>query len=218
MKKLITMMLVLFFALPIAASADDCLTPDQEAFKISIQDRLQEGFRHYNGGWLEWLEWCDTLYDEDFVAYNIYGERFTLEMYKRLMGAMMKEFDIVLGGDDPDAISVVLIDPTYDISYEGETRPVAKAAIQYDVMFTKKPKEGLGFFAALFSKIKPPTKIQTMEFVDFVDDGDNGARVLQGWALSSGEVQPSMDTIMHYMDDSIPLEDLIAEAEAEAEE
>ena len=36
----------------------------------AIRDRLETGFRNWNGGYDGWLEWCNTLYEPD-ASYNI---------------------------------------------------------------------------------------------------------------------------------------------------
>ena len=31
----------------------------------AIKDRLENGFKNWNGGYDGWLEWCNTLYEPD---------------------------------------------------------------------------------------------------------------------------------------------------------
>ena len=53
--------------------------------QIAIKDRLQNGFKNWNGGYEGWLEWCNTLYEPD-AHYNVGGQRWTLQEYKDAMG------------------------------------------------------------------------------------------------------------------------------------
>lgn len=62
----------------------------------SIKDRLENGFKNWNGGYEGWLEWCNTLYEPD-AHYNVYGQRWTLEQYKSAMGQLFQKFDMELG-------------------------------------------------------------------------------------------------------------------------
>jgi hypothetical protein len=62
----------------------------------AIKDRLETGFKNWNGGYESWLAWCNTLYD-DASIYNVYGHRLTLKQYQDLMGDMFKKQDIKLG-------------------------------------------------------------------------------------------------------------------------
>jgi hypothetical protein len=61
-----------------------------------IRDRLRNGFENWNGGYEQWLEWCDTLYEPD-AHYNVSGERLTLQQYKDMMGQFFSAFEIELG-------------------------------------------------------------------------------------------------------------------------
>ena len=38
--------------------------------EAAIRDRLVTGFKNWNGGYEGWLEWCNTLYEED-AYYNV---------------------------------------------------------------------------------------------------------------------------------------------------
>lgn len=62
----------------------------------AIKDRLETGFKNWNGGYECWLEWCNTLYDDQSI-YNVYGKRLSLQEYKDLMGKFFQNFDIELG-------------------------------------------------------------------------------------------------------------------------
>ena len=68
------------------------LTPMEAA----IKDRLENGFKNWNGGYECWLKWCNTLYDEQSI-YNVYGQRLTLKEYQDLMGKFFENYDIELG-------------------------------------------------------------------------------------------------------------------------
>ncbi|MDR2671478.1 MAG: nuclear transport factor 2 family protein [Oscillospiraceae bacterium] len=61
-----------------------------------IKDRLETGFKNWNGGYENWLVWCNELYD-DTSMYNVYGHRLTLKQYQDMMGDLFKKQDIVLG-------------------------------------------------------------------------------------------------------------------------
>jgi len=61
-----------------------------------IKDRLENGFKNWNGGYENWLVWCNTLYDDDSM-YNVYGHRLTLKQYQDMMGELFKKQDIFLG-------------------------------------------------------------------------------------------------------------------------
>ena len=66
------------------------------AMEIAIKDRLETGFKNWNGGYESWLEWCNTLYDDQSM-YNVYGKRLTLQEYKEMMGVFLAKYDIQLG-------------------------------------------------------------------------------------------------------------------------
>ncbi len=40
------------------------------AIEQAIRDRLETGFKNWNGGYEGWLNWCETLYEPD-AYYNI---------------------------------------------------------------------------------------------------------------------------------------------------
>jgi hypothetical protein len=153
----------------------NCCGVDQE-YDAAITNRLQTGFLNYNKGYLAWLEWCDELYDEN-AYYNVYGHRFTLDQYKRLMGAMFEQFEISLGGteDTVGEIGTIITD-----SLKGKT------AINYDVSFRRKTEEAW-------------VSISTMEFVQFRKDDQFGAKVIEGWALSSAQIEPDPAVIGFWM-------------------
>jgi hypothetical protein len=65
-------------------------------FQEQIRDRLQNGFKNWNGGYEKWLDWCNTLYEPD-SHYNVYGKRLTLREYKDMMGQFFSIFDVELG-------------------------------------------------------------------------------------------------------------------------
>lgn len=62
----------------------------------AIKNRLETGFKNWNGGYDCWLEWCKTLYEPD-AHYNVYGKRLTLQEYKGLMGKFFENYDIKMG-------------------------------------------------------------------------------------------------------------------------
>lgn len=65
-------------------------------FQEAIKDRLQNGFKNWNGGYEAWLDWCNTLYEPD-AYYNVYGQRWTLQQYKDAMKQLFEVFDMELG-------------------------------------------------------------------------------------------------------------------------
>lgn len=65
-------------------------------FQEDIKDRLQNGFKNWNGGYENWLKWCNTLYEPD-AHYNVYGKRLTLQEYKDMMGQFFGTYDVELG-------------------------------------------------------------------------------------------------------------------------
>lgn len=65
-------------------------------FQDAIRERLENGFKNWNGGYDCWLEWCNTLYEPD-AHYNIYGKRYTLQEYKDMMGQFFQAFDVEMG-------------------------------------------------------------------------------------------------------------------------
>lgn len=62
----------------------------------AIKNRLENGFKNWNGGYDGWLEWCHTLYESD-AHYNVYGQRWDLQEYKDAMGRLFEVFDMELG-------------------------------------------------------------------------------------------------------------------------
>lgn len=54
------------------------VSPVEKEIEKKIKDRLMNGFANWNGGYDCWLEWCNTLYEEN-AYYNIYGKRYTLQ-------------------------------------------------------------------------------------------------------------------------------------------
>jgi len=62
----------------------------------AIKSRLETGFKNWNGGYDCWLEWCNTLYDDESI-YNVYGHRLTLKQYQDMMGELFEKQDIFLG-------------------------------------------------------------------------------------------------------------------------
>lgn len=158
-----------------------------KSYEEAITNRLQTGFLNYNKGYLAWLEWCDELYDEN-AYYNVYGQHFTLDQYKRLMGAMFEQFEISLGGtgDTMGDIGTIIID-----SIKG------KAAISYTVEFKKKTESEW-------------VAIDTMEFVQFRTDKKFGARVMEGWALSSAQIEPDLSVIQFWMNPGNDWDTLLA--------
>jgi hypothetical protein len=153
-----------------------CLTQKEAAYEAAIRDRFQTGFNTWNSGYKAWLEWCDELYDEN-AHYNVYGHRMTLDEYKRMMGALFEQFEIMLGGRGSDAgdIQKVLVDPKE-----------AMGSIQYAVSFKRKTE-------------REWVTISTMEFVKWRPDEEFGARVVEGWALSDTEIEADMDVMAFYM-------------------
>ena len=67
-----------------------------ENFQEAIRERLEHGFKNWNGGYDCWLDWCNTLYEPD-AHYNIYGKRYTLQEYKDMMGQFFQAFDVEMG-------------------------------------------------------------------------------------------------------------------------
>ena len=67
--------------------------------EAAIKDRLENGFKNWNGGYEGWLEWCNTLYEPD-AHYNVYGHRLTLQQYKDMMGKLFAHYTMELGDFD----------------------------------------------------------------------------------------------------------------------
>ena len=123
----------------------------------AIRDRIETGFKNWNGGYDGWLEWCNTLYEPD-AHYNIPFEgsqkRCTLEEYKAMMGQLFQHFTMELGEYD----NMIIKDNWCAIRYTVKVKNLhtGKEILQH-----------------------------TMEFVEFKDNGDErGVRVVEGWALS----------------------------------
>lgn len=66
------------------------------SLEAQIKDRLETGFKNWNGGYDNWLEWCKTLYEPD-AHYNVYGQRLDMAGYQKLMGDFFKNYDIRMG-------------------------------------------------------------------------------------------------------------------------
>lgn len=64
--------------------------------EAAIKDRLETGFKNWNGGYDCWLEWCKILYEPD-SHYNVYGQRLTLQEYKDMMSKFFENYDIRMG-------------------------------------------------------------------------------------------------------------------------
>ncbi len=123
----------------------------------AIKNRLETGFKNWNGGYDEWLEWCNTLYEPD-AHYNVPcngpQKRFTLQEYKDMMGMLFQHFDMELG----EFKNMIIKDDW--------------CAIRYIVYIINKDT------GERFTQ-------NTMEFVKFKENPDPiGVRVVEGWALS----------------------------------
>ncbi len=123
----------------------------------AIKDRLETGFRNWNGGYDGWLEWCNTLYEPDAhynVQVNGLQKRLTLQEYKEMIGMLFKHFTMHLGKFD----NMIIKDDWCAIRYTVKIKNLdtGKEVLQH-----------------------------TMEFVNFKDNPDPiGVRVVEGWALS----------------------------------
>lgn len=168
------------------ASAKYLKTSEAE-YEAAIRDRFQTGFNNWNRGYLAWLEWCDELYDEN-AYYNVYGHRMSLDEYKRMMGALFEQFEIMLGGTGNDAgdIQNVLVDAEKGMG-----------AIQYAVSFKKKTEDEW-------------VTLHTMEFVQFRPDDEFGARVVEGWALSDTEIAADQEVMAFWMNPANDWDALLA--------
>ena len=129
----------------------------EPTLEARIKDRLEAGFKNWNGGYDGWLEWCNTLYEPD-AHYNIpfdgSQKRCTLEEYKAMMGQLFQHFTMDLGDFD-------------NMIIKGQW-----AAIRYTVK-VRNLDTGVEILQ------------HTMEFVKFKDNHDEcGVRVVEGWALS----------------------------------
>ncbi|KAK8883032.1 hypothetical protein M9Y10_045680 [Tritrichomonas musculus] len=126
-------------------------------FQEQIKDRLETGFKNWNGGYDVWLKWCDTLYEPD-AHYNIQlkwpQKRLTLQEYKDMMKVFMSHFNVELG----EFHNLIIKDDW--------------CAIRYVVYVTNRQTN------EKFTQ-------NTMEFVHFKENPQPiGARVIEGWALS----------------------------------
>lgn len=130
---------------------------DKNELETAIKNRLETGFKNWNGGYDGWLEWCNTLYEPD-AFYNIPFKgkqaRFTLQQYKDMMGQLFQHFTMELGDFD----NMIIKDNW--------------CAIRYTVKI-KNLHTG------------EETVQHTMEFVKFKENPEPvGVRVVEGWALS----------------------------------
>lgn len=123
----------------------------------AIRERLENGFKNWNGGYEGWLKWCETLYEPD-AHYNVplggAQKRCTLQEYKDMMGKLFQHFTMELGDFD----NMIIRDNWCAIRYTVRVKNLdtGKEILQH-----------------------------TMEFVKFKDNGgDVGVRVVEGWALS----------------------------------
>lgn len=123
----------------------------------AIKDRLETGFKNWNGGYDGWLEWCNTLYEPNAhynVQVNGLQKRLTLQEYKDMMGMLFKHFTMHLGNFE----NMIIKDDWCAIRYTVKIKNLdtGKEVLQH-----------------------------TMEFVNFKDNPDPiGVRVVEGWALS----------------------------------
>lgn len=127
------------------------------SMESAIKDRLETGFKNWNGGYDGWLKWCDTLYEPD-AHYNVPVQgpqkRLTLQEYKDMMGMLFQHFTMELG----DFENMIIKDNW--------------CAIRYTVKI---------------KNLETNEKIlqNTMEFVKFKNNPEPiGVRVVEGWALS----------------------------------
>jgi len=123
----------------------------------AIKNRLETGFKNWNGGYDGWLEWCNTLYEPD-AYYNVplHGTqaRLTLQQYKDMMGQLFRHFTMELGDFD----NMIIKDDWCAIRYTVKIKNLetGKEILQH-----------------------------TMEFVKFKENPEPvGMRVVEGWALS----------------------------------
>ncbi len=130
---------------------------DTKEIEKAIRDRLETGFKNWNGGYDGWLEWCNTLYEPDAhynIPFNGTQRRCTLEEYKEMMGQLFQHFTMELGDFD----NMIIKDNWTAIRYTVKVKNLdtGKEIIQH-----------------------------TMEFVVFKENKDErGVRVVEGWALS----------------------------------
>jgi len=127
---------------------------DTKELEAAIKNRLETGFKNWNGGYDGWLEWCNTLYEPD-AYYNLPFQgkqtRFTLQQYKDMMGQLFQHFTMELGDFD----NMIIKDNW--------------CAIRYTVKI-KNLHTG------------EETLQHTMEFVKFKENPEPiGVRVVEGW-------------------------------------
>ena len=130
---------------------------EKDALENAIRDRLETGFKNWNGGYDGWLEWCNTLYEPDAyysIPFNGSQRRCTLQEYKDMMGQLFQHFTMELG--------------------------------DFDNMIIKENWAAIRYTAKVKNLHTGEEILQhTMEFVKFRDNGsDTGVRVVEGWALS----------------------------------
>jgi hypothetical protein len=111
--------------------------------EAAIKDRLENGFKNWNGGYDSWLSWCNTLYD-DASIYNVYGHRLTLKQYQNMMGDLFKKQDIKLGKFH----NMIIADNWAAIRYDVEVTEIAtgKTIVQQSmefVRFKETPEKGV---------------------------------------------------------------------------
>jgi len=105
-----------------------------QKLEAAIKDRLETGFKNWNGGYDSWLIWCDTLYD-DASMYNVYGHRLTLKQYQDMMGELFAKQDIFLGKFH----NMLIQDNWCAIRYDVETvdKATGKREIQESMEFVR---------------------------------------------------------------------------------
>ena len=64
--------------------------------QMAIKDKLETGIKNRNGGYKCWLEWCNSMYDENSM-YNVYGQHLTIQQYQEMMGKFFDVFDMEFG-------------------------------------------------------------------------------------------------------------------------
>ena len=76
--------------------------------RLAIKDRLENGFKNWNGGYDGWLEWCNTLYEPD-AHYNVYGHRLTLQQYKDMMGQLFQHYTVLRRGEGAGGVGIIQV-------------------------------------------------------------------------------------------------------------
>ena len=125
--------------------------------EAKIRDRLINGFSNWNGGYDCWLEWCNTLYQPD-AHYNLQMMGDFRRLTLQQYKDLMGEFFKHFTMDLLDFDNMLVIGNWCAIRYKTKCTNLATGAVD----------------------ITP-----TMEFVKFSDDGEYGARVIEGWAISA---------------------------------